>query len=141
MIRKTSCLSLIATAQFFDINQELPPRYICFDSASASYNIYEYLRHKDTIPVIDWKMRKSRLRNPYVECGHLNERSVPVCQNGTEMVHDGYDRFMKATKSSYPLKIRKIDFCPFGDQYSKSDDGGAVKIFEKETLQPIDVWL
>ena len=127
--------TISATAQFLDINQELHPRYMCFDSASDSYDIYEYLRHKDTIPVIDWNKRKSNPKNPYAEFEHLNERGVPVCQNGTEMVRDGYDHSKMATKYRCPLKKGKIDHCPFAEQCTKSDYGRVVKVFDKTNLK------
>lgn len=127
--------TISATAQFLDLNHELHPKYMCFDSASDAYDIYEYLRHKDTIPVIDWNKRKSGSKNPYAEFEHLNERGVPVCQNGTEMIRDGYDNSKMATKYRCPLKRGKIDHCPFASQCSKSDYGRVVKVYDKTNLK------
>ena len=127
--------TLSATAQFLDMNQELHPKFMCFDSASDSYDIYEYLRHKHIIPVIDWNKRKNGSKNPYAQFEHLNERGIPVCQNGSEMVRDGYDKSKMATKYRCPFKLGKIDSCPFADQCSKSDYGRVVKVYDKTNLK------
>lgn len=127
--------TISATAQYLDINPELHPKFMCFDSASDAYDIYEYLRHKNTIPVIDWNKRKSGSKNPYAEYEHINEHGIPVCQNGTEMVRDGYDKSKMATKYRCPLKKGRIDSCPFADQCSKSDYGRVVKVYDKTNLK------
>ena len=127
--------TISATAQFLDVNQELHPEFMCFDSASDSYDIYEYLRHKNITPVIDWNKRTSGSKNPYAAYEHLNEHGIPVCQNGTEMVRDGYDKSKMATKYRCPFKKGKIDSCPYKEQCSKSDYGRVVKIYDKTNLK------
>ena len=127
--------TISATAQFLDINQELHPEFMCFDSASDSYDIYEYLRHKNITPVIDWNKRTAGSKNPYAAYELINEHGIPVCQNGTEMVRDGYDKSKMATKYRCPFKKGKIDSCPYADQCSKSDYGRVVKIYDKTNLK------
>lgn len=123
--------TISATAQFLDMNPGLHPTHACFDSASDSYHIYEYLRHKDIIPVIDWNKRTSDKKSPYAEYEGINERGFPVCRCGEEMVRDGYDNSKKATKFRCPLKKGRIDSCPCADQCSPSPYGRVVKIYDK----------
>ena len=108
---------------------------MCFDSASDAFDIYEYLRHKNTIPIIDWNKRKNNPTNPYAEYEHLNEHGVPVCTNGVEMSRDGYDRSKMATKYRCPLKTGKIKSCPYAEECSKSDYGRVVKVYDKTNLK------
>lgn len=127
--------TITATAQFLDMNPELHPKYACFDSASDSYHIYEYLRHKNIIPIIDWNKRHSGSKNPYAEFEGINENGIPVCRCGIEMVRDGYDQSKMATKYRCPLKKGRIDSCPYEKECSPSSYGRVVKTYDKTNLK------
>ena len=127
--------TISATAQYLDMNPDLHPKYTCFDSASDSYDIYEYLRHKHIIPAIDWNQRASSPKNPYAEYEHLNEHGVPVCRCGAEMVRDGYDMSKMAAKYRCPYKKGRVESCPYAGECSKSDYGRVVKVCDKTNLK------
>ncbi len=123
--------TISATAQFLDMNPELHPRYMAFDSASDSYDIYKYLRHKNIIPVIDWNPRRSdQKKNPYAEYESIGENGIPVCANNIEMIKDGYDDTKRAMKYRCPYKKGRIADCPFKDKCSSSSYGRVIKIYD-----------
>lgn len=49
-----------ATAQYLDEESAPHPKYMCFDSASDSLPIYDYLRYSNIIPIIDRNPRKTQ---------------------------------------------------------------------------------
>ena len=56
--------TISASARFFDICEELHPKYICFDSASDCLPIFQFFRQKHIIPIIDRNQRNSG-NNPF----------------------------------------------------------------------------
>jgi len=123
--------TITATARWLDLNPFLKPKYMCFDSAMDAYNIYEYLRHNNIIPIIDWNKRHSGSKNPYAEYEGINENGVPVCMAGFEMVYDGYDNSKKAAKYRCPFKMGKVESCPCQSLCSPSPYGRVIKTYDR----------
>ncbi|MBP3869553.1 MAG: hypothetical protein J6E46_01110 [Faecalicoccus sp.] len=123
--------SITATARMLDINPNLKPKHMCFDSAMDAYSIYEYLRLKDIIPVIDWNKRTSNPVNPYAKYENVDSDGVPLCTAGLRMIRDGYDNSKKATKYRCPVKAGKIHKCPLGNECSSSPYGRVKKTYDK----------
>lgn len=125
--RHDALTTVSASAQLFDINPELHPRYMCFDSASDSYPIFDFLLKNNVIPIIDINTQASS-KNLYQKYKYLNEKGIPVCQNNSEMVHDGYDYQRHCHKYRCPLAAGKITSCPFKNKCSPSPYGRTLYI-------------
>jgi hypothetical protein len=133
-----------ATAHMLDVNPGLLPRHLCHDSAADAAHIYQFLRHRGIIPIIDWNKRLTD-GNPYAKCPvanalkgddgepleHINERGVPVCACGHEMVRDGYDKSKMATKYRCPFAVGRIDECPMWGKCTKSEYGRVIKTYDR----------
>lgn len=126
-----SLTTITAAAHFFDINPDIHPEYMCYDSASDSVHIFEYFRKKGIIPIIDWNQRRSDPKNPYVDYEFVNENGIPVCMNGIEMCKDGYDKSKMAAKFRCPLATGRIKECPYSGTCSPSPYGRVIKIYDK----------
>lgn len=126
--------SITSIARLLDLNPEIHPEYACFDSASDSAAIYQYLRHNHIIPVIDLNKRRKG-ENPYSAFESLNEDGIPVCRNGIPMIRNGYDRTRMRTKYRCPLACGKISSCPFKEQCSPSDYGRVVHVSDADDIR------
>ena len=135
--RHDALTTISATAQYLDEESAPHPKYMCFDSASDSLPIYGYLRHSNTIPIIDQNQhtnpekRTSQLKEKY----HLNDQMAPVCQAGVPMYHDGYDVQRCRTKFRCPMVMGRIDHCPFIDECSTSSYGRTVYINDNDDIR------
>ena len=110
-----TCMS--AAAQFFDINPELHPAFMCLDSASDSLPIYQYFRQHNVIPVIDHNQRRtSKIEKTGEE--FIDKDGIPVCACGQKMISCGYNIQRCRQKFRCPLVLGKIDRCDFKDQCS-----------------------
>jgi len=127
--------TLSATADWIDLNPDIKPSFMCFDSAMDAYNIYEYLRHIHITPIIDWNKRHSGSTNPYAKYENIDSDGTPICMAGHRMVRDGYDTSKMATKYRCPLAMGKIDSCPLQDQCSPSPYGRVIKTYDKTDLK------
>ena len=127
--------TLSATADWMDLNPDIKPSYMCFDSAMDAYNIYEYLRHIHIIPIIDWNKRHSGSNNPYAKFENLDSDGTPICMANHRMIRDGYDTSKMATKYRCPLAMGKIDSCPLKDKCSPSPYGRVIKTYDKTNLK------
>lgn len=140
-----SLTTITATAHMLDINPSLLPKYMCFDSASDAAHIHQFLRHRGTIPIIDWNPRNTNPDNPYAKhpiknalkdengnpLEYLNENGTPVCACGMEMIRDGYDTSKMATKYRCPLVMGRIKSCPFEGKCTDSPYGRVIKTYDK----------
>lgn len=140
-----SLTTITATAHMLDINPSLLPKYMCFDSASDAAHIHQFLRHRGTIPIIDWNPRHTDPDNPYAKhpiknalkdengnsLEHLNEKGIPVCACGKEMVRDGYDTSKMATKYRCPFIMGRMDSCPYSGKCTDSPYGRVIKTYDK----------
>ena len=127
--------SMSSFASLRHLNPSLKPKYVCHDSAMDAYDIFEFYRKQGIIPVIDWNQRSTGSKNPYAEFESINEKGIPVCMNGSEMVRDGYDKSKMATKYRCPLKMGRICDCQVKDQCSKSSYGRVIKTYDKTNLK------
>ena len=125
--RHDALSSISSTARFLDINPELSPKFMCFDSASDSSAVYQFLRHHNIIPIIDFNQRKLG-KNIYKHFDSISENGKPICDCGVEMYHCGYDYQRQRRKFRCPLKMRLIDSCPYADTCSPSPYGRTVYI-------------
>lgn len=100
---------------------------MCFDSASDSYPIFDFLLKNNVIPIIDINTRAGS-KNPYQKYNHLNEKGIPVCLNRIPMIYYGYEHKRHRHKYRCPLAMGKIDKCPFKEQCSKSEYGKTIYI-------------
>lgn len=131
-----SLTTISATAKCLDLYPEIHPSYMAFDSAMDSYSIYEYLRHKDIIPVIDWNKRTSSSSKPYAQFENRDpDDGTPICAAGHRMTRDGYDNSKKATKFRCPVKMGKIKECPLMDQCTSSSYGRVIKNYDKTNFK------
>lgn len=121
-----------ATAKFFDLYPDIHPVHMAFDSAMDAYPIYKWLRHRDTIPIIDWNKRTTGSKKPYAEFESRDpDDGTPICACGHRMIRDGYDTSKMATKFRCPVKMGKLDFCPLMDQCTSSPYGRVIKNYDK----------
>ena len=123
--------TITSTARMLDMNPDLKPQYMCFDSAMDSTNIYKYLRHKNIIPIIDWNPRHAGSKNPYAKFENMDSDGVPLCANGSRMIRDGYDNSKMATKYRCPVMMGKISSCPLFGKCTSSSYGRVVKVYDK----------
>lgn len=128
--------SIPVTARFLDLNPDVHPSYMCFDSAMDSYGIYTYLRYNNITPIIDWNPRHSGKKGPYAEFEGLDPQTgVPICAQGHHMIRDGYDTSKMATKYRCPVASGKIASCPLWGKCSNSSYGRVIKTFDKTDLK------
>lgn len=125
--RHDALSSISASARMLDINHDLLPKYMCFDSASDSTAVYQFLRHHNIIPVIDFNQRKLG-KNIYKNFDSISENGKPICDCGVEMYHAGYDYQRQRRKFRCPLKMGLVDSCPHADTCSPSSYGRTVYI-------------
>lgn len=125
--------SITSIARLLDLHPEIRPKYVCFDSASDSTAIYQYLRYKNIIPIID--LNKRRKADPYSGFESLNENGFPVCRNGTPMIRNGYDYSRMRTKFRCPLACGKIDSCPYREECGSSGYGRVVYVNDADDLR------
>lgn len=125
--------TITSVARLLDLYPEIHPRFACYDSASDSTAIYQYLRYKNIIPVIDLNRRKKD--NPYSSFESLDENGIPVCRNNIQMARNGYDRTRMRTKYRCPLAMGRIDSCPFKGQCSQSPYGRVVYVNDADDLR------
>ena len=137
-----TCVS--AVAHMLDVDPALRPAFFCHDSAADAAPIFRWLRHRQIIPIIDWNQRQSSKdpdeRRPVAKgikgddgksLEYINERGVPVCACGHEMVRDGYDRSKQATKFRCPCAVGRVKECPMWGVCTKSKYGRVIKIYDK----------
>ena len=60
-----------------DINPDLKPIYMCLDSASDNYSIYQFFQEKNIIPLIDHNKRGKSIESKTGES--INSDGIPVC--------------------------------------------------------------
>ena len=141
--RHDALTSISATAQMLDMNKNIHPKYMCFDSASDSTEMCEFLLNdRNIIPVIDLNRRSKGMFTDNADSKRdytINENGVPVCREGFEMTFDGYNPGRKRIKYRCPLKCsrkngRHIESCPVGN-CSKSPYGRVVYIPTKDNLR------
>lgn len=125
--RHDALSSISSFARLLDINPELLPKFMCFDSASDSTAVYQFLRHHNIIPIIDINQRNSG-NNLYKNFDSISKNGNPVCSCGAEMVSNGYEYQRQRRKFRCPLKMGKIDSCPYADTCSPSAYGRTVYI-------------
>ena len=125
--RHDALSSISATARMLDINPDLRPKFMCFDSASDSLAVFQFLRHHNIIPIIDLNQRINR-KYIYEKFENISDNGKPVCSCGIEMVDDGYDYTRRRRKFRCPLKKGVIDSCPHADTCSQSSYGRTVYI-------------
>lgn len=124
--------SISATARCLDLHPDIHPAYMAFDSAMDAYPIYEWLRHRNIIPIIDWNPRHSGFNNPYAKFESRDPADgTPICTAGYRMTRDGYDRSKMAAKFRCPVKTGEVHACPFMDQCCKTPYGRVIKNFDK----------
>lgn len=137
--RHDSLTGVSATAQMLDMNQDIHPKYMCFDSAHDAKPMYTFLTARHIIPIIDLnKRRLSQFRNlidgekDYT----INANGVPVCRAGHEMAFDGCDYGRMRNKYRCPMRRHnrnadKVESCPY-DNCSDSSFGRVVYTFMKD---------
>lgn len=126
--------SITSIARLLDLNPDINPKFVCFDSASDSTAIYQYLRYKNIIPIIDLNKRKKG-DNTYSDFESINEDGFPVCRNNIPMIRNGYDYSRMRTKFRCPLVCGKIDSCPFRDECGSENYGRVVYINDADDLR------
>lgn len=133
-----------ATAHMLDVDPGLLPGRICHDSAADAAHIYQLMRHWGIVPIIDWNPRLTG-KDPYSRrpvasavtdadgnpLERLNERGVPVCARGHEMVRDGYDRSKMATKYRCPQATGRVEGCPMWGVCTSSPYGRVIKTYDR----------
>ena len=123
--------TITSTARMLDMNPSLKPRYMCFDSAMDSANIYKHLRHNNIIPIIDWNPRHNGSKNPYAKFENIDSDGTPLCAAGYRMARDGYDSSKMATKFRCPAMRGKVSSCPLFGKCTSSTYGRVIKIYDK----------
>jgi hypothetical protein len=137
--------AMSATAHMLDVNPSLRPAHFCHDSAADAAHLYQYMRHVGVVPVIDWNPRHASEGNPYEahrpnggprDAGgntleRLDERGVPVCAAGHEMVRDGYDTSKMATKYRCPYAKGRVGSCEWWGKCTKSPYGRVIKTYDR----------
>lgn len=126
--------SITSIARLLDLNPHINPKYVCFDSASDSTAIYQYLRSKRIIPVIDLNKR-NKGDDLYSAFESLNSDGVPVCRNNIPMIRNGYDYSRMRTKFRCPLACGKIDSCPFRGECGSEKYGRVVYVNDADDLR------
>ena len=133
-----------ATAHMLDVDPSLRPRYFCHDSAADAAHLYQYMRHRGIVPIVDWNPRLTG-KDPYAAhpvasaiadadgnpLERLNGRGVPVCAAGHEMCRDGYDTSKMATKYRCPYARGRVDSCEWWGRCTSSPYGRVVKTYDR----------
>lgn len=132
--RHDALSSISATARLLDINPLLSPKYMCFDSASDSTAVYQFLRHFNIIPIIDINQRNLG-KNLYKNFDSISENGKPICACGIEMINYGYDPNRQRRKFRCPLKCGEISSCPYANTCSPSPYGRTVYINDATDLR------
>ena len=132
--RHDALSSISATARMLDVNPELSPKFMCFDSASDSSAVYRFLRHHNIIPIIDINQRNSG-NNLYKKYDSISENGKPICACGVEMVDSGYEYKRQRRKFRCPLKMGKISSCAFAETCSPSDYGRTIYINDSADIR------
>ena len=137
--------AMSATAHMLDVDPSLRPAHFCHDSAADAAHLYQYMRHKGIVPIVDWNPRHASEGSPYEAhrpnggpkgadgrpLERLNERGVPVCAAGHEMVRDGYDASKRATKYRCPHAKGRVGSCEWWGRCTKSPYGRVVKTYDR----------
>lgn len=124
--RHDALTSISAPAQFFDLDSGLHPKYMCLDSASDSGPIYQYYRLNHVIPLIDHNQRGKKDKTITGQ-ESINIDGIPVCSAGIPMYYDGYDLHRERKKYRCPLKMGRIDHCPYMDVCPSTSAYGRVR--------------
>lgn len=128
--RHDALTTISASAQLFDMNPELHPTYMCFDSASDNYPTHEFLAHKHIIPIIDINSRRQDL-DPYASFVDLNEDGVPICMNDNAMIYYGYEQKKHRHKYRCPLAMGKISDCPHKEECCPDSSYGKIRYIKE----------
>lgn len=126
-----SLTSITSVARMLDLNPDLLPSYICFDSAMDFMNIFRFLRNKTITPIVDINNRHCGSDNPYAAYENIDVDGTPLCAAGHRMSRDGYDNSKMATKFRCPAVLSKVKECPFLGKCSSSPYGRVKKIYDK----------
>lgn len=127
-----TCVS--ASAQLFDMNEDLIPSYICLDCASDALPIYQYYRLYHIIPLIDHHpTREPKSSKTKEETLNLNGKMI--CKAGNEMVDYGYDIQRCRRKFRCPLAMGKIEHCDLKEECSTSSYGRVVYMNDGDDIR------
>lgn len=124
--RHDALTTISASAQLFDLNPELHPTFMCFDSASDNYVTHEFFATKHVTPIIDINCRRKD-KNPFASFESLNKDGIPICLNGNEMVYNGYEAKKHRHKYRCPLAMGKISACPHKQDCCPNSEYGKIR--------------
>lgn len=128
--RHDALTTISAAAQFFQMNPDLHPSHMCFDSASDNYATHEFLASRHVIPIIDINCRKNK--DPFHSFDSLNEEGIPICLNGNTMVYNGYETKKHRHKYRCPLAMGKISDCPNKDKCCPNSEYGKIRYIKSK---------
>jgi len=104
------------------------------DSAHDNYATYELLRHFRVKPFIGLRLQKGG-ELPKPQNIQLSRNGLPVCPDGYEMVHWGFDKNKFRTKFRAPCVVGNVSDCPYCEQCCPTPYGKIVYLRHADDLR------
>lgn len=123
--RHDSVSAIASLCEFKTMNQDIPVRNLCLDSAHDNYATYELCQKWDIRPFIDLNTNRGRpdsIPDPI----SIDADGTPLCMAGLRMVNWGYCKQKHSRKWRCPLACGKTPSCPCKEKCSASPYGRCV---------------
>lgn len=123
--RHDSITGIVALAEFRELLTKLKISNYVLDSANDNYPTYELCSKWNINPFIDLNS-KNKGNSKYPTALSINEKGVPICIGGHEMIYNGFEKSRSRHKWRCPLACKKIKSCSCTDQCSPSAYGRVI---------------
>jgi hypothetical protein len=123
--RHDSVTGIVALAEFRELLPQFNISNYVLDSANDNYPTYELCSKWNINPFIDLNS-KNKGNSKYPTTLDINEKGVPICIDGHEMVYDGFEKSRSRLKWRCPLVLKKVDSCSCCEQCSPSPYGRVI---------------
>ena len=123
--RHDSITGIVALAEFRELFPQFKISNYVLDSANDNYPTYELCSKWNINPFIDLNS-KNKGNSKYPTALSINEKGVPICIGGHEMIYNGFEKSRSRIKWRCPLACKKIESCSCTDQCSSSAYGRVI---------------
>lgn len=123
--RHDSITGVVALAEFRELLPQFKISNYVLDSANDNYPTYELCSKWNINPFIDLNS-KNKGNSKYPTSLSINEKGVPICIGGHEMIYNGFEKSRSRVKWRCPLACKKIKSCSCTDQCSPSAYGRVI---------------
>lgn len=123
--RHDSVTGIVALAEFRELLPQFNISNYVLDSANDNYPTYELCSKWNINPFIDFNS-KNKGNSKYPTTLDINEKGIPICIGGHEMVYDGFEKSRSRLKWRCPLVLKKVDSCSCCEQCSPSPYGRVI---------------